>query len=134
MIKVTRTPPSSISTYDQNIMSIARTSMKTDQADSVQLTYKQVVTYIKKFEADLDNNHEIGAQLASFGRDIRFRLTHVSYSLPDIISFRGIDEKGNRVQLIQNTSQLNFFLMAMKKLQDKPRRLGFDTDKMQDEL
>lgn len=91
-------------------------------------TYMRLGEYIKDFENDLDNEHEIGARLVSFGQAIIFHIESVGYHGPDIINFDGINEKGERVQLIQNISQLSVLLVAMKKLKDKPRRIGFIWD------
>ncbi|PSU21965.1 hypothetical protein CTM88_20555 [Photobacterium aquimaris] len=92
-------------------------------------TYERLGMYIKDFEADLDSEHEIGARLVSFGQSITFHIQKVGYHGPDIISFDGIDSNGQKVQLIQHMSQLSVLLMAMKKLEDEPKRIGFILDK-----
>jgi hypothetical protein len=91
--------------------------------------YNRLVEYIKEFEKGLDEEHEIGARLVSFGSNFTFHIQDMGYYGPDIITFYGQDDKGQDVQLIQNISQLNVLLIALKKLQDKPRRLGFILDK-----
>lgn len=91
-------------------------------------TYERLVKYIKAFEADLDQEHEIGARLVSFGSAVTFHIEDMGYHGPDIISFSGKNDQGETVQLIQHTSQLSVLLVAVKKQQDKARRIGFNLD------
>jgi hypothetical protein len=90
--------------------------------------HERLGNYIKDFEAQLDFEHEIGARLVSFGQAITFHIQNVGYWGPDIISFDGVNSEGERVQLIQHTSQLSVLLIAMKKLDENPRRIGFIWD------
>ncbi len=89
-------------------------------------TYERLGMYIQSFEADLDDEHEIGARLVSFGQEITFHIANIGYHGPDIISFNGLNSNGEKVQLIQHYSQLSVLLVAMKKQQEKPRRIGFN--------
>ncbi len=95
-------------------------------------TYERLGIYIKDFEANLDNEHEIGARLVSFGQTLTFHIENVGYYGPDIINFDGINSDGKKVQLIQHISQLSVLLVAMKKLKDKPNRIGFIWDKKEE--
>lgn len=92
---------------------------------SAQWTYERLANYIQKFEANLDEDHEIGARLVSFGSDITFHVDNIGYHGPDIITFFGKNDLGEDVQLIQNISQLSVLLVAMKKVGEKPKRIGF---------
>ncbi|MFB5143009.1 DUF6173 family protein [Vibrio diabolicus] len=96
-------------------------------------TYERLGEYIKDFEADLDSDHEIGARLVSFGQAVTFHIQDVGYYGPDIISFTGLDSNGKKVQLIQHMSQLSVLLVAMNKLEDEPKRIGFIWDKKETE-
>jgi hypothetical protein len=40
-----------------------------------------------------------------------------------------VNEAGEQVQLIQNISQLSVLLIAMKKRDEQPKRIGFMFDK-----
>ena len=42
-----------------------------EDPDSAEWKYKKIMEQIQKFEADLDNEHEIGIYLASFGSTIK---------------------------------------------------------------
>ena len=82
--------------------------------------HKKLVEQIRKFEADLDQNHEIAIRLASFGTSILMAVEDVGYQNPGKVN-------GEEAQLIQHTSQLNFLLLAVQKPdpQKPPRRIGF---------
>lgn len=88
-------------------------------------THKRLGEYVKDFESKLDDEHEIGARLVSFGNAVVFHIEDIGYYGPDIITFHGFNEKKERVQLIQNISQLSVLLVAVKNMGDKPRRIGF---------
>lgn len=87
--------------------------------------YERLGKYIKRFESGLDNDHEVGARLVSFGQMVTFHIEDVGYYGPDIITFYGINNEGERLQLIQHISQLNVLLIAMKKREEKPKRIGY---------
>lgn len=91
-------------------------------------TYERLAKYIKNFESSLDDEHEIGARLVSFGSAVTFHIEDMGYYGPDIISFYGKNDQGESLQLIQHTSQLSVLLVAVKKQGDKPRRIGFILD------
>jgi hypothetical protein len=88
-------------------------------------TYERLGKLVKQFEAELDDEHEIGAGIVCFGVSTEFHIRSIGYWGPDIITFHGVNAQGERVELIQNVSQLSVLLVAMKKLGDKPRRIGF---------
>jgi len=94
-----------------------------------QWTHERLTEYIKDFEAALDDDHEIGARLVSFGPNVTFHIEYIGYYGPDIIHFDGRNEAMEKVQLIQHVSQLSVLLVAVKKQQDKPRRIGFLLDR-----
>jgi len=53
----------------------------------------------------------------------------IGYQNPDMLFFYGYIN-GNKTQLIQNSSQLNFMLMTVNKEEPErpPRRIGFIND------
>ena len=87
--------------------------------------HERLVGYIQSFEAALDDEHEIGARLVSFGATVVFHIEDIGYHGPDIITFRGIDTDGRRVQLVQHVTQLSVLLIAMEKIGPEARRIGF---------
>lgn len=87
--------------------------------------FEAMRTYVEDFEGQLDDNHEVGVRLVAFGSSVLFHAQEISFSKPSVIAFKGITPEGDRVQLIQHVSQLNFLLKSVPKLQDSPRRIGF---------
>lgn len=81
--------------------------------------------YIETFENELDDEHEIGVRLASFGGVVLFHAQQIGFTKPNVITFFGVTEEGEKVQLIQHVSQLSFLLKAVKKRDEKPNRIGF---------
>lgn len=88
--------------------------------------YELLCNYIKQFQDELDDEHEVGLQLASFGQSITLNVTDIGYSNPSIIDFYGYFN-GNKAHLIQNINQLNFLLVSVPKSDPKKpaRRIGF---------
>jgi len=97
-----------------------------DDKSLAEWTYERLVGYINDFEATLDDEHEVGARLVSFGDSVTFHIEDIGFWGPDIITFVGKADDGSNIQLIQNISQLSVLLIAMKKEDDEPRRIGFD--------
>ena len=91
--------------------------------------YEVIMERIKEFEDELDDDHEVAVQLASFGKDILLHVTDIGYSNPHTLVFYGI-VNGQKSTLIQHMSMLNFLLLAVKKQEpSKPaKRIGFITD------
>lgn len=88
--------------------------------------YENLMEEIIDFQNDLDENHEVGVLLASFGSSVLMNVTELGYQNPDMLYFYGY-VNGNEARLIQHVSQLNFLLMSVEK-EDKtqpPRRIGF---------
>lgn len=84
-----------------------------------------IKNYVETFESELDEEHEIGIRLASFGGVVIFHAEQIGFSKPNVITFYGITEEGDKVQLIQHVSQLSLLLKAVKKREEKPNRIGF---------
>lgn len=85
--------------------------------------YERLKKYIKEFEAQLDDNHEVGAHLVSFGQNVTFHIQDMGYHGPDIITFYGKDDQGQDLQLIQHISQLSVLLVQVRKQQEQPRHV-----------
>lgn len=94
-------------------------------ANPAQWVWQRMGQYITTFEKSLDEDHEVGARLVSFGETVTFHIENMGFHGPDIISFIGKTSQGQKVQLIQHYSQLSVLLMSMRKMTEKPNRLGF---------
>lgn len=96
--------------------------------------YRILIEYIKEFDEQLDQEHEVGIQLVSFGHSIQFAVRDIGYCNPKLITFVGELEDGSKVQLVQHVNQLSFLLLAVpRKNPEKPKYpLGFCLDKQTD--
>ena len=82
--------------------------------------------YAMEFEQSLDEHHEVGARLVSFGNAVSFQVQQIGYAPPNLISFDGVTEEGARVRLVQHVSQLSVLFIAMPITVDKVKRpIGF---------
>lgn len=89
--------------------------------------HKRLIEWIQKFDEDLDQEHEVGVRLVSFGQTVTFHLEHIGYWDPSLISFSGFTDTGDPVELIQHVSQISILLLKMKRKDpEKPKRtIGF---------
>lgn len=79
-----------------------------------------------EFEKSLDERHEVGARLVSFGNAVSFQVQQIGYAPPNLISFDGVTEEGARVRLVQHVTQLSVLFIAMPIMEDKIKRpIGF---------
>jgi hypothetical protein len=92
--------------------------------------YKRLASWISAFDAKLDQAHEVGVRLVSFGQNITFHLGNIGYSNPSLISFSGVTEDGSPVELIQHVSQISVLLMRVpRKDPTAPKRpIGFSVE------
>ena len=88
--------------------------------------FQSIVQEIQEFEAALDEDHEVGLQLASFGSAMTMIVTDIGYQDPDLMYFWGT-VNGRPAELIQHMGQLNFLIIAVEKEEpEQPaRRIGF---------
>ncbi len=87
-----------------------------------------VKKYVEEFERSLDEDHEVGVRLVSYGSTVIFHAEYIGFCPPNVITFSGVTTEGERVQLIQHVSQLSFILKAVPKTNEKPRRIGFNAN------
>lgn len=102
------------------------TAKPVEQKSPAQWAYERVVLYLKKFEEQLDNEHE--AAMGFTGADAGvLRIEGMGYFDPDIVTFYGTDPAGGKMQLVQHVSQLNVVLRAVPKAVEtaEPNRIGF---------
>jgi hypothetical protein len=89
--------------------------------------HSRLISMINDFHEKLDNEHEVGVRLVSFGQKITFHIESIGYWNPSLIRFNGFTEDGMPVELIQHVSQISIVLIKMKRKDpDKPKRpIGF---------
>ena len=84
--------------------------------------YEKIMEEIRIFEGNLDSDHEIALNLASFGTSVTMIVTGIRYQNPDILYFHGL-VNGKESQLIQHVSQLNLLLTSViREDKTKPAR------------
>jgi hypothetical protein len=83
---------------------------------------------IKEFDEALDQDHEVGVKLVTFGQTITLHVTHLGFSNPSLIFFHGQTDDGDEMQLIQHVTQISFVLVKLpKRNPDEPKRaFGFE--------
>jgi len=91
--------------------------------------HKRLAKSIADFDADLDNEHEVGVRLVNFGQSVTFHLQDMGYWNPSLLFFFGVMKDGSPVQLIQHVSQISVLLMKLpRKDPSKPKKpFGFAT-------
>ena len=72
---------------------------------------------ICEFNSTLDNAHEVGLALATFGERAVFRVDSIEFRAPHLVILYGRNDAGERMQLIQHASQVNCLLVAQTRLQ-----------------
>ena len=96
--------------------------------------YQRAILYLKKFEEDLDDDHEAAMGFTGGAAGV-LRIRGVGFSAPDLVTFSGEDEHGNRCQLIQHVSQMTILLRAVARPPERPEplRIGFRLARALDE-
>lgn len=97
-----------------------------DKYDHADWKYEKIKEQVNKFQVDLSNDEDVCVSLACFGSNIVMQVNEIGFQNPDLLYFYGYIN-GEKAQLIQHTSQLNFLLVAVKKSDPNsaPRRIGF---------
>lgn len=98
----------------------------TGKKSPAQWAYERIILYIRNFETQLDNEHEVGIGLIG-GTTGVIRIEGLGYYDPDIVTYYGTNTSGAKTQLIQHVTQLNVTLVAQPKRKDQPepKRIGF---------
>ena len=119
------TDPNQRKASDQEVPR-AVTGKPAAQKSPAQWAYERVVLYLKNFEEQLDNDHEIAMGFTGGDAGV-LRIEGMGYFDPDIVTFYGSDPTGAKTQLIQHVTQMNVMLRALPKAveQAEPNRIGF---------
>ncbi len=97
-----------------------------EQKSPAEWAYERIVLYIKKFEEELDNDHEVG--MGFVGSDVgSLRIQGMGYFAPDMVTFYGESPEGAKMQLVQHVNQLSVMLVSEPKAkkEEAPVRIGF---------
>lgn len=88
--------------------------------------HERVVRRIMEFEKNLSPDHEIGGRFVEGPTSEPLHITNVASWGPDMIMFMGEFPDGRTFELLQHYSQVSMLLVAVKKMNDEPRRIGFE--------
>ncbi|WP_246534546.1 DUF6173 family protein [Aliiroseovarius lamellibrachiae] len=97
-----------------------------EEKSPAEWAYERLILYIKNFEEQLDNEHEVAMGFVGGNAGV-LRIEGMGFFDPDIVTFYGADEVGGKTQLIQHVSQLSVMLRALPKAvpAEDPKRIGF---------
>jgi hypothetical protein len=104
----------------------AALSAPAESKSAARWAYERLILYIKNFEDQLDDAHEVAMGFAGDVAGV-IRIEGIGYFDPDLVTFYGIDEDGTRTQLIQHVARLSVMLRALPRPAEteEPRRIGF---------
>ena len=113
--------------YDVRVAPETSQPVFPDPQDLASDFHKRLVNLVNDFDATLDNEHEVGARLVSFGQAITFHVHDIGYWNPSLIVFHGQTDDGQPVELIQHVSQISVLLTKLRRKNPKaPKKpIGF---------
>lgn len=91
-----------------------------------QWMHERLVHQIMEFEKNLGADHEVGGRFVEGPGSEPLHLSNVASWGPDMILFIGEFPDGRRWELLQHYSQVSLLLVAVPKMTDEPRRIGFE--------
>lgn len=121
----------SLSNFTQSSVETLKDQMtEINQPYTAKNIFQQLVERIRRFENSLDQEHEVGIQLVSFGQSIQFSVLQIGYMDPSIIWFEGLLPDESPVELVQHISEISFLMMALQRQNsEKPKyQIGFSQD------
>ena len=91
-----------------------------------QSAYARIAQYIRAFEVQLNSAQEVAMGFTGSEAGV-LRIEGIGFFDPDLITFYGRDEAGQKTQLIQHVSQLSVLLRAapVADTSAPARRIGF---------
>lgn len=115
---------------DKNSIPTIQESEESNPSELASDFFKKISHYMDEFDKTLDNEHEVGIKLVSFGQSLQFTIHNLGYYNPKLICFYGVMPDGSPVQLVQHVNQISFILTTLRrKHPDKPKHpLGFQPD------
>lgn len=112
--------------FNNDFMNNIATNIKfKDDANTIA---EEILTAVNTYNRNLDEDHEVGVMLASFGQTVSVNITHVGYQGSKLIKFKGfLSDNGTPVELLQHVSQLNFLLISLEREhKEEPKKaIGF---------
>ena len=94
--------------------------------DPASWMHQRLVHQILEFEKNLSKDHELGGRFVQGPGSEPIHIQNVASWGPDMIVFMGQFGDGRKFELIQHYSQVSVLLVAVPKMKDEPRRIGFE--------
>ena len=88
--------------------------------------HQRLVHQVMEFEKNLGPDHEVGGRFVEGPSGEPLHLSNVASWGPDMILFMGEFPDGRKWELVQHYSQVSMLLVAVRKINDEPRRIGFE--------
>ena len=101
---------------------------RVDDGNLASGVFARLAESISDFQSTLDDEHEVGVMLVSFGQSMAIHLASVCYKNPALLLFDGWTEDGKHVRLLQHVSQCNVLFTRVKKRPGSTSRIGFIRD------
>ena len=111
----------------QIILDAIDRSVKQNQNMAKDIAYA-IYDEVVEFQKSLPSNTDVAIQLVTFGSSSTLLVDTIGYKGGNLIVFRGKDNSGKPLELIQHIHQLNFLLkVAQPPQQPAPpkRKIGF---------
>lgn len=106
----------------------AKTPATTDDKpyDPAAWMHQRLVHQVMEFEKNLGPDHEVGGRFVEGPSGEPLHLSNVASWGPDMILFMGEFPDGRKWELVQHYSQVSMLLVAVRKINEEPRRIGFE--------
>lgn len=93
-------------------------------------TAEYIYNSIIEFSETIDDSYDVGIQVTSLGTSVKVYLTDVNYYDPHLIIFNSESEDGTIIKIVQHVTQLNYALVALKRLEPEnpKRKIGFSAE------
>ena len=88
--------------------------------------HQRLVHQVMEFEKNLGPDHEVGGRFVEGPGSEPLHLANIASWGPDMILFMGEFSDGRKWELVQHYSQVSMLLVAVRKINDEPRRIGFE--------
>ncbi|RYY94408.1 MAG: hypothetical protein EON61_23800 [Alphaproteobacteria bacterium] len=105
-----------------------KTQVATEQKpyDPAAWMHQRLVHQVMEFEKNLGPEHEVGGRFVEGPSGEPLHLSNIASWGPDMILFLGEFPDGRKWELIQHYSQVSLLLVAVRKINEEPRRIGFE--------
>ena len=94
--------------------------------DPASWMHQRLVHQIIEFEKHLGADLELGGRFVGGPTNEPLHINNVASWGPDMIVFMGQYQDGRKFELLQHYSQVSVLLVAVPKMTEAPRRIGFE--------